>query len=690
MTGHRGALLFLFSLLLVAGCSTAPSSSSEPEPKNILFISVDDLNDWVGHLDGYPGEVHTPNIDRLANNGMAFTNAHTAASACHPSRMAVMTGVRPTRSGVLTNTWPDESGPAWRDSDVLSDAVTLSQHFRNNGYTALGTGKIYHTQQPNWMPVSLNDPDTWDEYFPGPHRPVPPQPRPVRERMNRHFNNLFGENPLATWFSWLSIKENTRRMADFRSASWAISQLEKKREKPFFLAVGFIRPHLPWEVPEKYFKKYPLDDITIPKHREDDLRDTVPQGRRHFHQYVLQNRQWKQAIQAYLASVTFADKQVGRLLDALKRSGHKKDTIVVLWSDHGMHIGEKEHWEKFTAWEEGTRMPLVFRVPGMTEPGSRSNQPVNLLDVYPTLADLTDTTPPRGQLDGESLVPILNDPEATSDTPSISSLENVHGVRTVHWRYILNDNGLEELYDHRKDPNEFVNLAYRPRFRSRLKTMRDHLREQTTVDVPSGDPQLPDGYRLTDDHRPQIGEITRISTVVEDARKAHRKGWRLPYFHGGEYRPARPLKQEYDLLTAPFKRYPKLRFQALRLEAEITPASDTASGVIVKQGNGRGYRLTLDEGHVVFAYRTSAGTTTVRSKTPINGRTSLTARVAADQTVTLSVDDQPDQTAKASRIIKYETGGRPFIPARSDGLDDGSEGFDGEVHTLKLFLESVK
>ncbi len=686
----KAVLLLVFCApSLLFGCTATEPSQSKP--KNVLFISVDDLNDWVGHLDGYPGEVHTPNIDRLAEQGLSFTNAHTASSACHPSRVAVMTGVRPSRSGVTANTWPDESRPTWRDSEVLADAVTLSQHFRNHGYTAYGTGKIYHTQQPNWMPVSLNDPDTWDEYFPKPHSPVPPQPRPARERINRHFDNLFGESPLSTWFSWIPIDIRDERMADYRSTSWAISVLEEKHENPFFLAVGLIRPHLPWEVPEKYFEKYPIDEIKIPEHRQDDLADTMPRNRRHFHQYVLQNDQWKHAIQAYLASITFADAQVGRLLDALERSGRAQDTIVVLWSDHGMHIGEKEHWEKFTAWEEGTRMPLVFRVPGLTEPGSRSNEPVNLLDVYPTLADLTDTSPPRDQLDGESLVPVLEDPDATTDQPSISSLHELHGVRTLHWRYILNPNGLEELYDHREDPDEFVNRAYEPEHRSRLEKMRDLLREHTDVDVPSGDPKLPDGYRLTENNRPRIKEFVRIGTVVEDAKKAHSKGdWRLPYFNGREYRPARPLKREYDLLKDPFERHPLLRFQALRLEAEITPSSENASGVIVQQGNGRGYRLTLEDGHVVFQYRTSAGNTILRSERSIEGRTAITARVTENKTVALSVGNQPEQSGRTSRIIKYEVSGPPSIPARSDETKDDSASFEGEVHTLKLSLESAK
>jgi arylsulfatase A-like enzyme len=258
-------------------------------------------------------------------------------------------------------------------------------------------------------------------------------------------------------------------MADYHVVDWASYQLSQQHDKPFFLAAGMWKPHDPWEVPQKYFDMYPLEDIVLPERRKDDLEDAFDHGRRWIMKWVLDNKQWEKIIQSYAASITFSDAMVGRLLDALEKSEYAENTIVVLWSDHGMHMGEKDNIEKFTLWERSTRVPLILSVPGMSSAGMRSDQPVSLMDFYPTLVDLSGFAPPA-HLDGKSLLPQLKDPEART-SPVISSYQfpnkneqaiTGHAVRSMRYRYIYYPEiNLEELYDHEIDPNEWDNIAYK-------------------------------------------------------------------------------------------------------------------------------------------------------------------------------------------------------------------------------------
>jgi arylsulfatase A-like enzyme len=257
-------------------------------------------------------------------------------------------------------------------------------------------------------------------------------------------------------------------MADYHVVDWARYQLSLKHDKPFFLAVGLWKPHDPWEVPQKYFDLYPLENIALPDCKEDDLIDALDHGRRWIHQWVIDNNQWEKVIQSYAASISFADAMVGRLLDALEKSDYANNTIVVLWSDHGMHMGEKENIEKFTLWEKSTRVPLLISAPGLTQPGSICEQPVSLMDLYPTLVELTGFDKPS-HLDGNSLLPQLNNPGAPT-SPVLSSYRFTwmeqpvtgHAVRSNRYRYIYYPEiNLEELYDHENDPNEWYNIAYK-------------------------------------------------------------------------------------------------------------------------------------------------------------------------------------------------------------------------------------
>jgi arylsulfatase A-like enzyme len=422
---------------------TTRAATNKP---NILFIAIDDLNDWIACLGGYAGKIHSPNLDRLASRGVLFTNAHCAAPLCNPSRTALMTGVRPSTSGVYLNSQP------FRQSAVLKDAVTLPMHLRAHGYTAIGSGKIYHGAFP--------DPQSWDDYSPSQKRTTPPGAGPDPAALP--LNGI----PRTAQFDWGPINASDEDMSDGKVAAWASQQLGKRHGKPLFLACGIFRPHLPWYVPKKYFDMYPLDEIVLPKVKEDDLNDVPTIGKKFArpdgdHRRVIEFGQWKKAVQSYLASITFADAMVGKVLRALETGPMSTDTMLVLWSDHGWHLGEKLHWRKFTLWEEATRNVLMMTAPGITKPGGRCARPSSLLDVYPTICDVAGVPKPHS-LEGTSLMTLLRDPSARRDEPAVTTyFRGNHSVRNEHWRYTRYSDGAEELFDHRQDPYEWTNLAPR-------------------------------------------------------------------------------------------------------------------------------------------------------------------------------------------------------------------------------------
>ncbi len=326
----------LFVLFTISGGAPLPAQEAATDEQmarrpNVLFIAIDDLNDWVGALRGHP-QSHTPNLDSLARRGALFRNAYCAAPACNPSRAALMTGIAPHRSGVYLNNHP------WRKA--LPDAITIPQYFRKSGrYTVKGSGKIYHGAYP--------DPPSWDEFFPSKQRQKPKDPVPAQ----RPLNGL----PRTAHFDWGPVEVADESMGDAKVAEWISGQLGKKRDRPFFLACGFFRPHLPWYVPQKYFDKFPLEDIKLPRVLADDLADIPEAGRLMAkpdgdHRRVVEHRQWKRAVQGYLASIAFTDTMLGRVLDALDASEHAEDTVIVLWTDHGWNLGEKQHWCKFALW----------------------------------------------------------------------------------------------------------------------------------------------------------------------------------------------------------------------------------------------------------------------------------------------------------------------------------------------------
>ena len=453
-------ILILLNLIL----STCMGSGARHP--NVLFISVDDLNDWIGCLGGHPQTI-TPNLDRLAASGVLFKNAHCPAPACNPSRTAIMTGISPHVSGLY------ENGQKMRE--VLPKAELLPKYFSRHGYWAGGSGKLLHY---------FIDARSWDEYFPAKEteNPFPftlyPKKRPV---------NLPRGGP---WqyveTDWAALDATDEEFGgDWSVTRWVGEQLRKKHDQPFFLACGIYRPHEPWFVPKKYFRPFPLESIQLPPgYKEDDLDDLPPQGKRRgpnrYFAHIREHNQWKQGIQGYLASIHFADTMLGRVLDALDEGPNRDKTIVVLWSDHGWHLGEKQHWQKFTAWRVCSRVPLMVRVPqgapGLpngTPAGVVSDQPVNLLSLFPTLTELAGL-PAKPDNDGPSLVPLLKEPDGAWEHVSLTHLGSPgdYGMSGKRWRYIHYGNGEEELYDIKSDPYEWSNLAARPDYASKLAEMR--------------------------------------------------------------------------------------------------------------------------------------------------------------------------------------------------------------------------
>jgi arylsulfatase A-like enzyme len=443
----------------------AISSEDNQDKPNVLFIVIDDLNDWIGYLGGHP-DVKTPNIDRLAIGGCFFANAHCAAPLCNPSRAAVMTGIRPSTSGVYYNDQP------WRQSPALRDVATIPQQFKMQGYKTLGGGKVFGQFQC---------PDSWDKYWPSIWKQVPGAPKPPKDNLS-----LNGFEKVSS-SKWGVLDVPNRKMRDWQVAGWVIKQLKQKHEKPFFLACGFSSPHLPWYIPREYFDMYPVERITLPDVEEDDLDDVPLMGKLivkipKIHQ-IFEHLQWRKAIQGYLASITFVDDCIGRVMDSLSSSSYADNTVIVLWSDHGFHLGEKRRWGKSSLWEEATHVPLVFVVPGLTKPNGTCPAPVSLIDIYPTLIDLCGLKPPEA-LEGISLVPLLKNPERTWRRPALTTHHrNNHTVRSERWRFIRYSDGTEELYDHSIDPQEWNNLANDPKYSAIKEDLIKWLPEKNAFDI---------------------------------------------------------------------------------------------------------------------------------------------------------------------------------------------------------------
>jgi arylsulfatase A-like enzyme len=433
----KNPALGIVLLAVLFGGPPSPAVADSKAKPNVLFIAIDDLNHWVGHLKRNPQTI-TPNLDRLASWGVSFANAYTAAPLCNPSRAALMSGMRPSTTGVYHN--KNDYRPH------IKPEQTLNSHFRSQGYFVAGAGKIYHR--------SFGRRDEWDDYGANRGKAVK--------------GGVFTKKAVGR-IRWSQLKGDDDAVPDYYTVSYCIDQLDRQHDKPFFLACGIFRPHLPWSVPKKYFDMHPLDEIELPPFRADDLDDIPRAGvktarPRGDHRRIKRRNAWKEAVQAYLASITYADGQLGRLLDKFEKSAHRENTIVVLWGDHGLHLGEKRTWRKSTLWEEATRAPLIWVAPGVTPRGEISRRTVDFMSIYPTLCDLAGLAKPT-HVEGPSIRKLLADPNAPWDRPALTTHGfQQHAVRSEQWRYIRYEDGGEELYNEQEDPYEWTNLAGDPKY----------------------------------------------------------------------------------------------------------------------------------------------------------------------------------------------------------------------------------
>lgn len=471
LSPSRRLLAVPLVLYCIIGARGEGPPPPQPQPRpgagrpNVLFLAIDDQNDWIGCLGGHP-QAHTPRIDRLAQRGVLFTNAHCQAPLCNPSRTSVLFGLRPSTTGV------HGLAPSPRATEMLKDRVSLPQHFAAQGYSTFCAGKIFHdgTVSPQTRPAEF---ETWGARGPMAY---------PKQKFVHTPDNMKA-------MDWGVFPARDEEQADWKIAESTVERLKAlPAGRPFFVAAGFRLPHVPCFASQHWFDLIPEATLTLPRVKDDD-RDDVPFFAWYLHWKLPEPRlswlrkadQWRPLVRAYLASTAFMDSQVGRVIDALEESGHVQDTVVVLWSDHGWHLGEKGMTGKTTLWERSTHVPLVFAGPGISA-GARCGEPVELLDLYPTLIELCGL-PPQTDLEGHSLVSQLRDPRTERRWPALTTHnQGNHAVRTRDWRYIRYADGSQELYDHRTDPDEWTNLANDPRHASKVRELSAFL---PTVDAPS-------------------------------------------------------------------------------------------------------------------------------------------------------------------------------------------------------------
>jgi iduronate 2-sulfatase len=455
----------LATLAIAAAAWT--SEAVQPSRLNVLFLIADDLNNDLG---AYGAPVRSPNIDKLAARGVKFDRAYTQYPLCSPSRSSLLTGRRPNATGVLTN--PPATNPmSPHFREKLPEAVTLPQLFRTNGWFAARVGKLYHYGVPLTIGTGgLDDYPSWD-------LTINPRGRD-REVHDRIFSLRPGQ--FGGTVSWLAEGGADVEYTDGIAAAEAVRLLErfKRNGESFFLAVGFYRPHTPYVAPKRYFDLYPRDRIELPRLSDSDRSRTPEAAYRSAlkEQDAMTDDQRREAIQAYWASITFMDAQAGHVLDALDRLGLSDSTIVVFTSDHGYHLGDHGLWQKMSLFERSARVPLIIAAPGARARGVTVRGLAELVDLYPTLADLTGLKP-KAPVDGVSLAQMLQDPATTVKDAAFTQVRNGYSVRTDRWRYIEWDGGEQgaQLYDMDKDPGETVNLAKDARHTATVNELRARL-----------------------------------------------------------------------------------------------------------------------------------------------------------------------------------------------------------------------
>ncbi|MDF1843175.1 MAG: sulfatase [Rubripirellula sp.] len=582
-----------YLLALVFAWLLSSSFLAASEKPNVILILCDDLNDYVEGFGGHP-QAETPNLKRLAQGGVRFTQAHCNIPICGPSRASLFTGVYPHHSGCFGFT-------KWDGYEVLKNSRTMMDHFRAEGYDTLGTGKLmHHMVKREWQKYG-NPADYGPFAFDGENKIAHPDvPLPYSEigAVDGSFGplvNLAGrttpEGKLIRWQTggWAQQRplrvdsQNDRDLtADELNGQWAVDQLKARANKPgqqpFFMGVGFIRPHTPLIVPKRFFDQFPLDSIELPVIRPGDVADTharsvrgIPSGAdgprsedmgtRLFNtlveSYPSQDSALRHFIQAYLASVASVDEQIGRILDVVENSPLHDNTIIVLSSDHGWGMGEKDYLYKNSLWQESTRVPLIIRAPGVSKSDGVSMQPVSLIDIYPTLVDLCDlsqqtTKNEKGHsLDGHSLKPLLQSPERgqwSGPDAALTALykwrtkydpaKESYSLRAKEWRYIRYENGREELYHTTEDPHEWTNLADDPKHQETLQNFREQLNSR----IPESGSPIP----------PQPPFKPKKATAVKPAVKSDAEAWKRQYF---SKHPAADTDQDGTLTWPEYQAY---------------------------------------------------------------------------------------------------------------------------------------
>ncbi len=523
-------------LFFVAMCLASGTRGYSADGPNVIFIICDDLNDYVEGFGGHPDAV-TPNMARLAKSGVRFTQAHCNIPICGPSRASLFTGIYPHHTGCYGFT-------KWDTYEVLKNSRTLMDHFRANGYRTLGTGKLmHHMVRQEWKqygnradygPFAFADgekiahPDV-----PAPFREIGPVDGSFGPLVNLKGRTTADGKPVR-WQNgaWAKLAKELRvdsqedrdQTPDELNGDWAVENIRSLAEhpgrQPFFMGVGFIRPHTPLIVPQRFFDMFPLEEIDLPVIRTGDVEDTharsirgIPNGfeptsprsedmgtrlfRSLMESYPSGDEALRRFTQAYLASVASVDEQIGRILDLVDQSPLKDNTIIVLTSDHGWGMGEKDYLYKNSLWQESTQVPLIVRAPGVAKPDADCGTPVSLIDLYPTFVDLCSLTGDtkkndRGHaLDGHSLKPLLEDPEAgqwSGPAEALTALykwrmkydpsRESYSLRSKDWRYIRYENGKEELYHAKSDPHEWHNLADKREYAEKLTHFRNRLQDR--------------------------------------------------------------------------------------------------------------------------------------------------------------------------------------------------------------------
>ena len=404
------AIVVVLCGFTVTSCSRSTDKAERKsinQKYNFLFIAIDDLNDWTGFLGGHP-QTLTPNMDKLADESIVFEKAYCAASLCNPSRAALLTGYRPSSSGVY------ENENFMRESKLLENALTLPQWLSKNGYYTMARGKIFHHADGLWA-----DPQSWDLHV----NTEGNYGTTAEKKPGFKVNGMPRETTRSPSWDWGPTDGPVEETPDYLNVKWASEQLQKDYEKPFFLACGIYRPHLPWFVPQEFFDKFELDKLVLPEMNLNDYDDIPESGFKPSTTIdaIIKYDKRREGVQAYLASINYADMCVGILLDALSRSKYADNTIVILWGDNGWHLGEKLRFGKVTLWEEGIRIPLIIKVPGVTKPGVRCERTVNLIDLYPTITELAGVRH-NAENDGRSIVPLLKNVNEEWSYPSVITM----------------------------------------------------------------------------------------------------------------------------------------------------------------------------------------------------------------------------------------------------------------------------